>query len=283
MILQKLAQSSLIRRIRDGLLANSRSSLPPPGGSNRRDASIFVTPWNVESADECDFYHTMDIPGHGLVNGQWDLRGKTDEYLGNYNFAGKRVLEIGPASGFLTFELEKRGAEVVAVDVGEDSAWDFVPYPDSVLAPIYPVRQRHIQRLKNSFWFSHRKFGSRARVWYGNVYNLPDELGKFDVAVMAAVLLHVKSPLLLMAECAKRASTLIVTDLRYEDLEGRPICRLYPTPDNRAWDTWWHLTSDLVRQFATVLGFTNIATTQHEQYYAVTGAKGGFFTVVASR
>src|SRR4051812_28825628 len=102
--------------------------------------SIFSPPWDVRSVDECDFYHTMEIPAHGLVNGQWDLRGKTDEYLGNQHFAGKRVLEIGPASGFLTFELEKRGASVVAVDLGGERVWDFVPYPEPELASIYPVR-----------------------------------------------------------------------------------------------------------------------------------------------
>jgi predicted nicotinamide N-methyase len=37
-----------------------------------------------------------------------------DPYLGNFDFVGKRVLDVGAASGFLTFEMEKRGAEVVA-------------------------------------------------------------------------------------------------------------------------------------------------------------------------
>jgi SAM-dependent methyltransferase len=275
MLLRRIAQAPLVRRIRDQMVAKN--------GTEGDEKSIFAAPWDVTNADECDFYHTMDIPGHGLVNGQWDLRGRTDEYLGNYNFAGKRVLEIGPASGFLTFELEKRGADVVAVDVSEERPWDFVPYPEAMLAPVYPVRLQHMKRLKNSFWFAHQRFESQSQVWYGDVYNIPKELGKFDVAVMAAVLLHVKSPLLLMAECAKRASTLIITDVQYDDLEGKPVCRLHPTLDNQGWDTWWHLTSDIIRQFATVLGFGNLTTTHHEQHYAVTGTKGRFFTVVASR
>ena len=273
MILERLAPASLMRRIRGWHSADA-----VPGSS-----SGFVTPWDVTSPQDCDFYHTMEVPEHGLVKGQWDLRGKIDEYLGNYNFAGKRVLEIGPASGFLTFELEKRGAEVVVVDVSELKPWDFVPYPETSLASVYPVRREHMRRLKNSFWFAHRKFRSRAKVWYGDVYNLPEVLGQFDVAVMAAVLLHVKSPLLLMAECGKRASTLIVTDLLYEDLEGKPVCRLHPTADNQGWDTWWHLTSDIVRQFASVLGFSKMARTEHVQHYEVTGWDARFFTVVASQ
>jgi O-methyltransferase len=244
--------------------------------------SVFVTPWNVANADECDFYHTMEIPGHGLVQGLFDLRGKADEYLGHYDFAGKRVLEIGPASGFLTFEMEKRGAEIVVADVGDEHAWDFVPYPESALEVIRANRRQHIRRLKSSFWFAHRQFGSRAKAWYGDVYNLPDALGQFDVAVMAAVLLHVRSPVSLMAQAAKRASALIVTDLLCADLEGKPLCRLHPTPDNREWDTWWDISSDFIRQFASILEFNSMSTTSHEQQHE-SGVRVQFFTVIASR
>src|SRR4051794_37893719 len=85
-----------------------------------------------------------------------------------------------------------------------------------------------------------------------------------------------------MAECAKRVSTLIVTDLLYEDLEGKSVCRLHPTADNQSWDTRWHLTSDIVRQFASVLGFSGMTTTRHVQHYLATGRNAPFFTVVAS-
>ena len=75
------------------------------------DERIFATPRKVEDLADCYFYHTMELPGRGVIEGQdWDLRGRVDEYLGNVDFAGQRVLEIGPASGFLTFEMEKRGA-----------------------------------------------------------------------------------------------------------------------------------------------------------------------------
>src|SRR5271157_4724792 len=105
------------------------------------DNSVFAVYPEVHSIEECCFYHTMDIPGHGVANGMWDLRGATDEYLGHYEFYGKRVLEIGPASGFLTFEMEKRHANVVAIDVTEDQGWDFVPYPPSILEPVVAGRR----------------------------------------------------------------------------------------------------------------------------------------------
>ena len=68
---------------------------------------------------DCDFYHSMISPGVGKIIGLWDLRQTVDDYVGRIDFAGKRVLEIGPASGFLTIEMERRGADVVAVELPE--------------------------------------------------------------------------------------------------------------------------------------------------------------------
>jgi hypothetical protein len=59
--------------------------------------SIFAIPPDAVSPAEVEYYYTMEVPGPGLVEGQWDLRGIVDKYLGNVSFAGKRVLEIGPA------------------------------------------------------------------------------------------------------------------------------------------------------------------------------------------
>ena len=70
---------------------------------------IFAVPLKVEDPAECDFYHTMEVPGHGLMTGHWDLRGGVDDYLGRVAFAGQRVLEIGPASGFLTLRWKNAG------------------------------------------------------------------------------------------------------------------------------------------------------------------------------
>ncbi len=119
------------------------------------DEKIFAVPLKVEDVADCHFYHTMEVPGHGLMNGEWDLRGGVDDYLGRVAFAGQRVLEIGPASGFLTFEMEKRGAEVVSVEVTAEHGWDFVPYPASKLEEVFGPRRMVMQRLKNSYWFSH--------------------------------------------------------------------------------------------------------------------------------
>src|SRR5262245_47521602 len=137
---------------------------------------IFAAPLKVEDPADCDFYHTMEVPGHGLMTGQWDLRGGVDDYLGKVVFAGQRVLEIGPASGFLTFEMEKRGANIVSVEVTAEHGWDFVPYPVNKMEELLVPWANQIERLKNSYWFNHAAHQSRAKVYYGDVYNLPAAL-----------------------------------------------------------------------------------------------------------
>jgi hypothetical protein len=42
----------------------------------------------VVGVDECYFYHTTDLPGHGVRRGDWDLRDGVRDYLGNVSFAG---------------------------------------------------------------------------------------------------------------------------------------------------------------------------------------------------
>src|SRR5436305_13837565 len=77
---------------------------------------IAAAPLIVDDLSECFFYHTTDVPGSGVGEGEWDLRGGEEAYLGRAPFAGTRVLELGTAAGFLTFHMEGRGAEVVSYD-----------------------------------------------------------------------------------------------------------------------------------------------------------------------
>jgi hypothetical protein len=73
------------------------------------------------------WYHSIDLPIDGGVvrtPGEYDH----SSYLTKYGFpeslAGKRVLDIGAADGYFSFEFERRGAaEVVAGDL-------FAGYPD---------------------------------------------------------------------------------------------------------------------------------------------------------
>jgi len=243
--------------------------------------TLFATPREVTSIEDCYFYHVMELPGYPPTQGDWDLRVGVDEYLGDMSLQDQRVLEIGPASGFLTFEMEKRGAEVVCVEVPDEPGWDFVPYPPVKMKGIFEPRREVMRRLKNSFWFSHAAHRSNAKVYYGNAYELPEALGSFDVALMGSVLLHCHSPLQIVEQCARKARSLVITDMYYPELEGKAVCRLAPTPHEMNWDTWWHFSTDVLVQFLGVLGFSPPKVTTHLQPHR--GTRYTLFTIVATR
>src|SRR5919204_5033242 len=133
-------------------------------GSTNTQAAIYATPRRVERFDDCNFYTSMDIPGVGSVEGSWDLRSGVDEYLGHVDFAGKRVLEIGPASGFLTFAMEHRGAEVVGVEMGDWRNYEFIPRPNLNVEELDLPPDKMLEKMTNGFWYAHRAFQSSSRV-----------------------------------------------------------------------------------------------------------------------
>ena len=102
----------------------------------------YAAPLTVERPEDCFFYHKINIPGLGDVGEQWDLRSSIDDYLGKFDFRGKRVLDMGTASGFLTFEMEKRGAEVVSFDMVDGTQWDIVPHHNIQKDIPRPARSR---------------------------------------------------------------------------------------------------------------------------------------------
>jgi tRNA (mo5U34)-methyltransferase len=92
------------------------------------------------------------------------------------DLSGKRVLDVGPWDGFFTFEAERRGASVTAMD-----------YADL-----------------DTFRELHRVFNSRAEYLQLDVYEIdPAVIGTFDIVLFLGVLYHLKHPLLALEKiCA---------------------------------------------------------------------------------
>jgi hypothetical protein len=247
--------------------------------------TLYATPLTGVREEDCYFYHVMDVPGHRPVGGQFDLRGGEDVYLGRIDLAGRRVLEIGPASGFLTFHMEAHGARVVSVELGPNADWDIVPHAGLELATIHDERRQIMDQLRNGFWWAHERLNSRAQVHYGDVYALPDELGRFDVAVMAAVLRHTRDPLRIIEGCAALADRLVITEMHMPELDNEPVARLVPAHESKTWDTWWDFSPGFLARFLGVIGFEPIAVTHHMQRFQSGDQtrRVPFFTVIAER
>ncbi len=161
--------------------------------------SIYAQPQTVTKLADCLFYHAMDIPGFGSVEGAWDLRETVDAYLGDVDVAGKRVLEIGKASGFLTFHMEGLGATVVAHDLSSTDDWDAVPYArpkaPTTTADGEPdpcrdwqewleFRQWGIRVINNGFWLAYGAHTSQVKVVESSVYELPLAIGPVDITTL---------------------------------------------------------------------------------------------------
>jgi hypothetical protein len=238
----------------------------------------------VTSIEDCDFYHVVDLPDGTTTRGQWDLRTTADEYLGNVEFSGKRVLEIGPASGFLSFHMEACGARVAVIEPPMESFWDLVPYAAVNLDEVRATFASHVERIRNSFWYLHRLRNSNVESYEVDAYQIPVQPRKFDMAVLASVLLHTSSPVRLLASAAALVTDQIVIVERYfEGLADRPVCRLVPTEAKRSLETWWEFSPKFFEQYLGVLGFRQIGMTRHRQFFATINQEWELFTIVGAR
>ena len=233
---------------------------------------MLAKPRHIESLSDCFFYHTMELPGFGEVRGQWDLRGRFDEYVGNVDLFGKRVLDVGTATGFLSFEAEKRqAARVVSFDMSDPRQFRFLPFKEnlSFRDPERGAEQFGVEldRWKNAYWLCHRLLHSRAEVFYGNIYDLPKTLGEFDVAIVGAVLEHLNDPIGALASIARltRERVVVVTPLL--ETEER-LARFEGDANHPENDfTWWIYSLGIYREVFKMLGFSIERVTNSNYYY----------------
>jgi SAM-dependent methyltransferase len=221
---------------------------------------------------DCAFYQTICLPEIGVIEGFWDHRDATDVYLGHADFKGKRVLDIGPANGFFAFEMEKRGATVVAIDLGNDADWDAVPHPGVEMASLKEILRNNVRLVENAFWFAHKRLNSKVQLVYGSVYDTPKLIDRVDVALMSNVLQHFRDPFRAIEQVTKVASeTMIITESLWVDDDNfmaNPMMRLIPTvtvPDCN--HSWWQVSPSLVIEILRLLDYPHIKCELHKQRF----------------
>jgi hypothetical protein len=256
---------------------------------------VWAEPRNIVSVNDCFFYHTMDVPGYGTVHGGSDLRGTEASCLGNVSLQGKRVLEIGTASGHLCFFMERMGAEVVAYDTSDEQEWDAVPYAGYDCAERISQCKDQIRRMNNGFWLAHRAYKSRAKVAYGTAYDIPGDIGRFDICVFSSILLHLRDPFLALQRASAHASeTTVVTEVASPLTDSRAsasrrLVEFLPNADKCfPTESWWNLSPELVTEFLRILGFVHTGISYHVQLFRghkhIPGKREvQFYTVVGHR
>lgn len=123
------------------------------------------------------------------------------------DLTGKRVLDIGCAEGFFSFEAERRGAREV---IGIDS------FPDS-------VRRFNIVKEARQ---------SNATAFLMNVYDLePKRLGTFDLVLFYGVFYHLKHPQLALERIRSICTGTLLFQTHVLDdpsVQDTPCARFYP-------------------------------------------------------
>ncbi len=133
------------------------------------------------------WYHSIELPDGRVVPGVIALealRARIDRYPIPLDLHGKRVLDVGAATGWNSFELERRGAQVVAVDCVEF----------------------------REFQMARELLGSHVEYRILDVDELsPATLGRFDYVLFFGVLYHLRHPLLGLEKiCALTRDTAFV-------------------------------------------------------------------------
>ncbi len=233
--------------------------------------------------ETCRFYHAFDEI-EGAMGAEWDLRADPRGYLGHVDFKGKSVLEVGPASGFLSFHMEHAGAQVTCLEPPMQHLWDMVPCDGFDMAAWRKEFEPSIASVRNSFWYMHRLRQSRVTLLEGDAYRLPDALGPFDAGVLAAVLMHCRNPFdMLQSVASKVRKTMVITELYNPALGELPVCQFLPHRAAQQVHTWWYFTPQFFVSALGLLGFTDCRVYHHQQRQPAENRDVPMYTVVCER
>jgi 2-polyprenyl-3-methyl-5-hydroxy-6-metoxy-1,4-benzoquinol methylase len=176
------------------------------------------------------------------------------------DLSGLRALDIGAFDGPFTFDLERRGAQVTAIDVQDPDVTVF----------------NAVKELK----------GSSATFVHGSIYDAtPELLGTFDVVLFAGVYYHLKSPMLALQRIRRLLrdnGQLFIEGAAMTDWVARELAALLALPESGVeaiaelldalplsyfdtenklydnWTNWWYPTTRCLEVMIRDSGFRNV-------------------------
>lgn len=231
-------------------------------GVRQPDMNDYIAecPWENPRLEECYFYHTFDFPDSERVEGTWTIW-DFSEYIGGYDIKNKTVLDVGTASGFLTFHAERCGARVTALDVVSMKEIRQVPFASSLSYQnraewVEKLGRESLVRMKKSWWYGWHKFNSRAEVFYMPLDNLMEWDRTFDVVIAGAIVEHISDPIFAIGAWARVAKEALLipftTVVPTSELLMRPITSWTDPSYSYA---WWELSRGLYERIFDNLGF----------------------------
>jgi tRNA (mo5U34)-methyltransferase len=205
------------------ILGISRREYLRPSGraSNRVSVVAPATRELVEQVRERSWYHTLELGPDVVTEGWFDLRPYVPRYGLPEDMTGMRALDVGTWDGFWAFEMERRGADVVALDVDEESEYDWPPRR----------RPKEFEPIDRGAGFRLAKelLGSKVERVSCSIYEAtPEQFGTFDLVLCGSVLIHLRDQLLALERIAGLCDGTFVTAEEYDRVSG-----LLPFPVSR--------------------------------------------------
>lgn len=186
------------------------------------------------------WYHTIELGAGVVTDGLFDHRPYVDRYGLPDDLRGKRVLDVGAQDGFWSFELERRGATVVALDLDDPALLDWPPrLRDAGVARAgggFPLAQR------SAFAIAHGALDSSVERVTCTVYDaVPERFGgTFDLVFCGSLLIHLRDPMLALQRLAALCHGRLVLAEEYSRrLSWVPGLQLAEFRGESPWMTWW--------------------------------------------
>lgn len=199
------------------------------------------------------WYHTLELPGGIVTPGLYDHRPLLRHYGLPAALHGRRALDVGTADGFWAFELERRGAEVVATDVERMLDWDLP-------GPVRAALEEHglNRTMADGFELAHAALASKVERLACSVYDLdPATLGTFDFVHAADLMVHLENPLRALQAIRRVTSgTALIADCFDPGLREPGLLRY-----GGGWSglQWWSPSMDTLAQMILDSGFSEVS------------------------
>jgi tRNA (mo5U34)-methyltransferase len=168
---------------------------------------------NIERVRSRGWYHTLELADGVATDGWFDLRPHVSRYGLPDRMDGMRVLEVGTWDGFWAFEMERRGAAVVALDLDDERDLDWPPRR----------RPEHFPSARRGEGFELAKeiLGSSVERETCSIYDArPDQLGTFDLVFCGSVLIHLRDQFLALERIAGLCRGTFISAEEYDPLSG---------------------------------------------------------------
>ena len=182
------------------------------------------------------WYHSVELGDGTVTDGLITLdrlKSRVAQMPIPEDLSGKRVLYIGAWDGWFSFEMERRGASVVAVDCVE---------------------------IEN-FLCAHEARKSKVEYRILDVMELnPRELGTFDIVLFLGVLYHLKHPLLALEKVCELTRDLAIVESHInadpDAVEGYPRMEFYEHDElGEQLDNWWGPSVECLVAMCRTAGF----------------------------